>query len=98
MQVFYIGANCRQGTSEKTGRPYVIAELSYCVPDESATKQNDDGTVRWVYTGYGSKVRTIPIDPNRIDNFKSVSTCTEVSLQIEPQPDNPSRNWAVGIK
>jgi len=98
MKVTYIGANCRKGVSEKTSKPYEIAELSYAIPDESGQKTNPDGNVVWVYSGYGSRIRTIPINPAHIHNFKDVPTLSEVVLDIEPNPENPSRNWVVGVK
>lgn len=99
MKVSYIGANCRKGTSEKTGRPYEIAELSYAIPDESGTKTAiDSNTVIWVYSGYGMKIRTIPISPANIHNFKEVTPLKEVELIIEPNPENPTRNWVTGVK
>ena len=99
MKVFYIGANCRKGVSEKTGKPYEIAELSYSIPDESKEKKTADGTsTQWVYSGYGHAIRTIPINPSDIHNFKDVAPLTEQNLVIEPNPKNPSRNWVTGVK
>lgn len=98
MKVQAIGVNCRKGTSEKNGRPYEIAEITYCVPDESGQKKSDSGAVVWVYTGYGNRIRTLPVNPSNIHAFRDVKFPAEIDLLIEPQPDKPSHNWVVGLK
>ena len=97
MKVTYIGANCRKGVSEKNGNAYTISELLYAIDDESGQKKNDDGSIRWTYIGHGAKTRSLPVDPSRLSQFEKVEPFTEVNLLLEPQPDNPSRNWVVGI-
>ena len=98
MKVTYLGVNHRQGVSEKTNKPYSVSELVYSTPDESGEKRNDDGSVRWVYTAYGHKTRTLPLDPNAIHGFKGVEPFSQVDLVLEPQPENPSRNQVTGVK
>lgn len=97
MEINFIGANVRQGVSERTNKPYTVAEVLYATPDQSGEKRNEDNSVRWVYTAYGCKVRSIPIDPTAIHQFKACKPGSPVNLKLEPQPDNPSRNWVVGV-
>jgi hypothetical protein len=98
MQVIYIGANHRQGTSERTGKAYSIAELHYAIPDESSVKKNDDGTLKWNYIGHGMTVRSINLDPNSLADFSALKPFTSVTLLLTPDPRNPSRNQVTGVK
>ena len=98
MKVHYLGASLREGKSAKDDSPYSIAEVAYATPDDSSLKKDPDGKVRWVYTGYGFRVNTIALDPKCIDKFKDVQAGTEVTLQVEPVPQNPSRNQVIGVQ
>ena len=98
MKVNYIGASLRKGVSQKTNRPYEIGEIAYAVPDSSSSKNAEDGSTMWVYTGYGNKVQTIDLNPASIHLFKDCETANQVELVIEPVPENPRRNWVVGFK
>ena len=98
MKVTYIGANTRKGVSDKTGNAYEISELSYAVHDESGQKKNPDGSTKWVYVAVGCTVRTLNIDPSAIPSFSDISPFTEVDLKLEPQLNNPARNWVTGIQ
>jgi hypothetical protein len=97
MKVRYIGANCRVGVSEKTGRPYTIAELTYSVPDQNAVRNNDDGTPRWKYVAHGHRVQTIALDPTVVSKFQPCVPGEEIEVRVEPQPDNPTRTHVVGL-
>lgn len=97
MKVRYIGANCRTGTSEKTGRPYSIAEVSFLVPDSHGEKKAPDGTVIWRYVGHGERVQSVPLDPSKLSDFADVKPGSQVELMLEPVPENPSRNQVVGV-
>lgn len=97
MQVTYIGASCRTGVSQKSGNAYTIAELLYAVPDENAVKKDDNGALIWNYVGHGSKTRTLPIDPSKMSQFSGVKPFEEIVITLEPQPDNPTKNWVVGL-
>jgi hypothetical protein len=100
MQVTYIGVNCRVGVSEKNGRPYKIAELLYAIPSDngSSEKKADDGRTIWTYVEYGNKVRTLDLDPSCISRFAKVTPGDTLDLQLDPIPENPSRNHVVGIR
>ena len=98
MEIQYIGANCRSGVSEKSGRPYTIAELIYMVPDEHGKKESESGQVIWTYTAFGNKVRTLPVDPTKLSAFEKVNAGAMIQVQLEPNPDNPTRNHVVGLK
>jgi hypothetical protein len=98
MKVMYVGANCRQGTSEKNGRPYTIAEVIYTIPAQHAEKKNPDGSLVWRFTAFGNVVRSINLDPQNLSSFEKVQPGTEVDLVLEPDPANPSRNVVTGIK
>lgn len=74
MKVLYVGANCRTGVSEKTGRAYTIAEVSYLIPDSNARKDTPDGKPIWNYVGFGSAVRSIALDPSKISAFAGIET------------------------
>lgn len=97
MKVFLIGASLRSGISAKNNKPYTIAEVIYAIPDESKTKNDDDGTLRWSYTAYGYKTRTIELASTAIEAFKNVKALDIVDLKVEPMPENPSRNQCVGV-
>ncbi len=98
MKVHLIGVNRRKGVSEKTGRDYDIAELTYAVPDETPNqKKAPDGSILWTYVGHGQKIMTLPIKPDTIATWKDAPFGGEVSLTLEPNPANPARNWVVGF-
>ena len=97
MKVVFIGANHRQGVSEKTGNAYSIAELLYSIPDESGQKKNDDGSVRWTYQCAGNTTRTLPIDPSCLSQFVDVKPFSAIDVRLEPDPKNPSRNRITGL-
>lgn len=98
MEVQFLGANCRKGTSEKTGQDYAIAELAYMVPDESSVKKGEDGRLIWNYVAYGAKVRTLPLDPDALARFRELKPGQNVKLDLQPNPNNPTRNRVVGIQ
>ena len=98
MKLNYIGASCRTGVSQKTGNPYTIAELLNSIPDENAQKKDESGVLIWNYIGHGSKVRTLPIDPSKLSQFSSLETGVSVDVLLEPQLDNPTKNWVTGVK
>ena len=98
MIVNYLGASLRKGTSQKTGNPYEIGEIAYSVPDESGSKNDENGKTLWVYTGYGQKPQTIELSPSCIHDFKDVAAPSQITLVIEPKPTNPRHNWVVGYK
>jgi hypothetical protein len=97
VKIHYIGANCRTGVSEKNGRHYTIAELSYAVPDTDSQKNHDDGSVIWRYVGHGNKVKTINLDPACLSRFADIRPGTEIDVKLEPDPNNPTRNVVTGI-
>lgn len=97
MKVHYLGASRRSGISEKTGRPYDIAEVLFCVPDQSSEKRNSDQSLKWTYTAHGLRTQTIELAPGAIEEFAGVQPLTEVTLQVEPIPTNPSRNHVIGV-
>ena len=98
MKVTYVGASCRTGVSQKSGNAYTIAELLYGVPDENAQKKDENGVLIWSYIGHGQKIRDLPIDPSKLSQFSNVKPFTEVDLILEPQPENPSKNWVTGVR
>lgn len=98
MEVQYIGANCRQGVSEKNGRPYTIAEILYMIADEHSEKKSEDGNIIWRYTAFGNKVRSLPLDPSKLSAFDKCKPGDLVQVQLEPNPENPTRNFVVGLK
>jgi len=97
MKINFIGASCRQGVSEKTGNAYTIAELLYMVPDVSKTKKGTDGSTIYTYTAHGCKTLTLPLDPSVLSKFATIKPGTEISVQLEPNPENPTRNRVTGI-
>lgn len=98
MKVTILGVNQREGVSAGNGRPYNICVLNYVIPDESGQKKNDDGSIRWTYTGYGLQVRELPLNPSVLHSFADLEFPKQVDLVLEPQPTNPSRNWVNGVK
>ena len=98
MEVQYVGANCRQGVSEKNGRPYTIAEVLYMIADEHSEKKSEDGNIIWRYTAFGNKVRSLPCDPSKLSAFEKCKPGDLVQVQLEPNPENPTRNFVVGLK
>jgi hypothetical protein len=97
MEITFIGANCRKGVSEKTGNAYEISELVYAIPDEDGHKRNEDGSTRWVYTGVGFRTLSLPLDPSKVRDFQGCELGKVYPVSLEPQPDNPSRNWVTGL-
>ena len=97
MEILYIGVNRRVGVSAKTGKPYDICELNYLVPDEPAIKVDEAGKELWNYTAFGKRPQSIECDPNCIQAFSDVKSPAVVTIQVEPRPNNPSRNWVTGL-
>ena len=98
MEIQYVGANCRQGVSEKTGRPYTIAEVLYMIGDDHAEKKSEDGSIIWRYTAFGNKVRSLPVYPSKLSAFEKVKPGDLIQVALEPNPENPTRNFVVGLK
>lgn len=97
MEVLYLGASVRTGTSAKSGRPYSIGEVLYAIPDESREKRNPDNSILWTYTAHGLREMKIDLDPGAINQFKDCKPCSRIVLKIEPVPENPSRNRVIGV-
>lgn len=91
MKVRYLGVSRRVGKGKTSGNAYDICELSY------AREIQPKRTENYVFTGSGFCEGTIPCDPQCMDKFGGVKLGQEVSLLVEPQPDNWQRNWVVGL-
>jgi len=82
------------GTAKKTGNTYDISKLVYGVKMKPV--QSDTRTV----VGFGFETQEIDIQPQAVSQFAAIQDrlpCI-VDLKIEVQPENPQRNWVVGIE
>ena len=84
----------RFGVSRKTGipKPYDFAQISYLIPATSISKEETN------ITNYGYDVRQLGVrnDPQTIDLLKNMPFMETVSLILEADPTNPSRNIVTG--
>lgn len=96
MNVIYCGVNRRVGISgpdsKNPGNPYDICELTYLVRVKPGKKEG-----KWTFTGHGHVLRSVPCNPDNLDDFAQVGPAEEISLVLQPQPENPERNWVVGF-
>jgi hypothetical protein len=90
MEVIFIGANRRHGIS-KSGNPYDISKFVYAVPLKEVSREGME------YIGCGGDVREMDIKPEAISAFSSCKIGQTVKVRLEPKPENPNRNWVVGL-
>lgn len=95
MQVIgVIGITKGSGISRKTGipKPYDFAQISYLIPATSINKEETN------ITNYGYDVRQLGVrnDAQTIDLLKNMPFNESVSLILEADPTNPSRNIVTG--
>ena len=86
MNVIFIGASRRTGTSKKTGNPYDMCKLSYSVPIQPKT------TPDYQYTGTGHEVKEIDLDPACMPDLSVLKPGQSVILGFTPDPRNPRIN------
>lgn len=93
MKVAFIGADYRSGISEKSGKPkpYSMARVYYAIPAKDKTTEN------YVYQAHGFRVLEIDLDPKALPLFEGLALGEEVDLEVQPLPQNPSRNIVTGI-
>lgn len=85
MELIYIGASRRKGTSTKTGNEYDMAMLKYAVEMESKKSETNTFTA----TGYMEK--EVNIDPNCLSQFFKCEFGDRIAVEIQPDPQNMTK-------
>jgi hypothetical protein len=91
MKLAVLGVSRRHGTGRESGQKYDICELHYCREIRPRKTEN------YEFYGYGFTEGTLPCDPDCMKQFDGIAPGTEISVLLEPQPDNPQRNWVTGV-
>jgi hypothetical protein len=94
MTVVYLGAKKGKGVSSKKGvrKPYDFCQVTYGVKADDYIAEDHD------IRAFGVKEMSIDLSVEAFPSFHDVKPYRPVSLLLEPDPSNPSRNICVGFE
>ena len=90
-QMMVIGAFHAAGISKGTQKPYTISKLIYARQIQQVEREGR------TVIGHGMESQEIDLDPQAVTQFAGKKFPALMEVKIECKPDNPQRNWVVGV-